>query len=52
MEMTGLNYFKDKIIEVACALTDFELKHIIQGPEIIIHADKHILDEMDEWCTK
>ncbi|CAD8066504.1 unnamed protein product [Paramecium primaurelia] len=51
MEMTGLNVFQDQILECACILTDFKLQTIIKGPHLIIHADKQILDGMDQWCT-
>ncbi|CAD8200978.1 unnamed protein product [Paramecium octaurelia] len=51
MEMTGLNVFEDQIIECACILTDYKLQTIIKGPHIVIHADKQVLDGMDQWCT-
>ncbi|CAD8096332.1 unnamed protein product [Paramecium sonneborni] len=51
MEMTGLNVFQDQILECACILTDYKLGTIIKGPHLVIHADKQILDGMDQWCT-
>lgn len=47
MEMTGLDIQKDLILELACVLTDGSLKNIVKGPNLIIHCDKEILDNMD-----
>ncbi|CAH1173505.1 unnamed protein product [Phaedon cochleariae] len=52
MEMTGLNVDQDKIMEIACLVTDSNLNIIAEGPEIIINQPKSILDSMDEWCIK
>ena len=49
--MSGLNVMKNKILEFACIITDPTLSQIIEGPSLIIHADKEELDSMDEWCT-
>lgn len=58
LEMTGLNLHKgkiglniDKIIEIACILTDVNLERKIIGPNIVIHASDELLLTMDEWCT-
>ena len=37
LEMTGLKLNRDKIIEIACLLTDEELNIISQGPCLIVH---------------
>jgi oligoribonuclease len=50
-EMTGLDLTKDKIIEIAVVITDGELKQVIQGPNLIIHQSKSLMDTMDAWCT-
>jgi oligoribonuclease len=52
LEMTGLNFEKDTIIEIATIVTDAQLNEIALGPDLIIHAPDSILDSMDEWCTK
>jgi oligoribonuclease len=52
LELSGLDIKKDKILEIACILTDGNLEHQILGPEIVIQSDKNVLDNMDEWCTK
>jgi oligoribonuclease len=52
LEMTGLNYEKDSIIEIATIVTDSQLNEIAVGPDFVIHASDFLLDGMDEWCTK
>ncbi|PCH35639.1 ribonuclease H-like protein [Wolfiporia cocos MD-104 SS10] len=51
-EMTGLIPRKDKLIEIAVLITDGNLELVDEGIEFVIHADKKLLDGMDEWCTK
>lgn len=48
--MTGLNIEKDKIMEVACLVTDAHLDIVAQHPEIIIHQPPDVLKQMDDWC--
>lgn len=50
--MTGLNVDQDKIMEIACIVTDTELNIVAEGPEIIINQTKEALDNMNEWCIK
>jgi oligoribonuclease len=52
IETTGLDADKDKIIQIACVLTDFSLniKHIL--PEIVLSCDQNTLNNMDDWCKK
>ncbi|XP_044756086.1 oligoribonuclease, mitochondrial isoform X4 [Coccinella septempunctata] len=50
MEMTGLDIEKDKIMEVACLVTDSQLNIIAEGPDLVINQPKNILDNMNEWC--
>lgn len=50
--MTGLNIEEDKIMEVACLITDSNLNIIAEGPDIIIHQPENILNNMNEWCVK
>ncbi|CAG9856483.1 unnamed protein product [Phyllotreta striolata] len=52
MEMTGLEVDKDKIMEIACLVTDADLNVVAEGPDIIIHQPKTILDNMNSWCKK
>merc|ERR1712130_190248 len=52
-EMTGLNYAgEDRIMEIACIVTDKELNVLVHGPELVFHLPDDLLQSMDEWCTK
>lgn len=50
--MTGLNIHTDKILEVAVLITSADLDIIAEGPDIVIHQPKEILDNMNDWCVK
>ncbi len=50
-EMTGLDVFNDRIIEICCILTDGNLNVLDEkGYHSYIHCPKDILDNMNEWC--
>ncbi len=49
MEMTGLRPEKDRILEIACIITDTSLNEIAQGPVLAVHQDEAVLATMDEW---
>ncbi|KAK9838571.1 hypothetical protein WJX81_007867 [Elliptochloris bilobata] len=51
LEMTGLDLDSDTVIEVACIITDGELEHVIEGPDVAIHHDEAVLSTMNEWST-
>lgn len=50
LEMTGLDIEVDRIIEIACIITDGNLNKSIEGPELVIHQTKECLDKMGDWC--
>lgn len=50
MEMTGLDIEKDRIMEIACLITDNSLNIIAEGPNIIIKQPDELLNSMNEWC--
>lgn len=50
MEMTGLNVRKDRIMEIACLITDDKLNILAEHEAIIIHQPDSLLGEMNEWC--
>ncbi|KAI4308270.1 hypothetical protein L6164_031362 [Bauhinia variegata] len=50
LEMTGLNTEVDRILEIACVITDGTLTKIVEGPNLVIHQSKECLDRMGEWC--
>lgn len=47
--MTGLNPVADRIIEIACLVTDAQLNQVAQGPSMVIHQQNDVLGSMDEW---
>merc|ERR1712029_554107 len=51
-EMTGLDITKDKLIEIAVVVTDKDLNILKQGPNLVIHQSKEVMDNMNEWCVK
>lgn len=51
MEMTGLDPQTCHIIEIATIVTDKDLNTIAEGPALVVHQSKELMDGMDEWCT-
>ncbi len=49
MEMTGLDFQKNRILEAAIIITDFNFKTLVQKDFIIFQNDSE-LNKMDEWC--
>lgn len=49
LEMTGLNPDSDRIIEMACIVTDSSLNVVAEGPVIAVSQPQELLDGMDEW---
>ncbi len=49
MEMTGLNPWVDRIIEVAIVVTDESLDVVAQSEAIAIRQPAAVLDAMDQW---
>ncbi|XP_011008387.1 PREDICTED: oligoribonuclease isoform X2 [Populus euphratica] len=57
LEMTvvlvaGLNTEVDRILEIACIITDGYLTKSVEGPDLVIHQSKECLDRMGEWCQR
>lgn len=52
LEMSGLNPDSDHILEIATIITDANLEIVAEGPDLVIHQPKKVLDHMDEWCQK
>ncbi|CAL5033122.1 unnamed protein product [Urochloa decumbens] len=50
LEMTGLDITKDRILEIACIITDGKLTKRIEGPDLVIRQSNECLDGMNEWC--
>ncbi|XP_044506249.1 oligoribonuclease-like isoform X3 [Mangifera indica] len=47
---SGLNIEVDRILEIACIITDGKLTKSVEGPDLVIHQSKECLDSMGEWC--
>ncbi|VAY02415.1 Oligoribonuclease [Arsenophonus endosymbiont of Aleurodicus dispersus] len=52
LEMTGLDPEKDRIIEIATIITNFNLTILSEGPVIAIHQSEQQLSLMDKWNVK
>lgn len=50
LEMTGLNVEDDRILEIACIITDGQLDKTVEGPYLIINQSEECLARMNEWC--
>ncbi|XP_041979845.1 oligoribonuclease, mitochondrial isoform X2 [Aricia agestis] len=50
LEMTGLDINKDHIMEIACLVTDADLNIVAEGPNVVIHQPREVLDQMGDWC--
>ncbi|SNX84007.1 related to REX2 - Oligoribonuclease, mitochondrial precursor [Melanopsichium pennsylvanicum] len=51
-EMTGLNIEKgDRLLEIACIITDGDLNPVDQGVSYVITTPKDVLDRMNAWCV-
>jgi len=49
LEMTGLEPFQDRILEIATLITDSDLRILAEGPVVAIHQPEHVLAGMDAW---
>ncbi|AFL75894.1 oligoribonuclease [Thiocystis violascens] len=49
LEMTGLDPFQDRILEIATIVTDTQLRILAEGPVMAIHQTDDILGGMDDW---
>lgn len=51
-EMTGLDPKKERLLEVACIITDGQLVPVDEGVSYVIQTDPAVLAGMDEWCVR
>ncbi|HYD48623.1 MAG TPA: oligoribonuclease [Terriglobales bacterium] len=49
MEMSGLDPDRDVILEIATVITTNELELVAEGPAMVIHQSRELLDGMDDW---
>lgn len=52
LEMSGLDPDKCAILELACIVTDVDLKELGEGIDLVVHQPDPVLDAMDDWCTR
>lgn len=52
LEMSGLEIETDRILEIACVITDGKLEKMVEGPDIVISQPEEVLAGMGEWCTE
>lgn len=52
LEMSGLDFARDRIIEIATIVTDLQLNVVVEGPVLAIRQPDELLNSMDEWNTK
>ena len=50
-EMTGLDLAVDELVEIAVVITDFELRPVDPGFQIVIKASDAALEQMNEFVT-
>ncbi|KAK6508405.1 hypothetical protein TWF506_010498 [Arthrobotrys conoides] len=51
-EMTGLTPPQDKLLQIACYITDSQLTLLEPiGFEVVISRPQSLLSQMDDWCT-
>ena len=51
-EMTGLDVQNDVIIEIACLISDDHLNIVAEGPNLIVHQTKEVMNSMNDWCQE
>ncbi len=49
LEFSGLDFKKDRIMEIAVLVTDEQLNILAKGPNLAIKTPKEILENMDRW---
>lgn len=48
-EMTGLDYVKDALVEIACVVTDFDLNPLGDGVDLVIKPPAEAVAQMDDF---
>ena len=50
-EMTGLDLAVDELVEIAVVITDFELRPVDPGFQVVIRASEAALENMNDFVT-
>lgn len=51
LEMTGLDEYNDKILEIGVIITDINFK-ILETYHRIVYQEQSVLDNMNDWCKE
>jgi len=49
LEMTGLDPARHTIVEIACLVTDDDLRLVAEGPDLVVHASPEQVAGMDDF---
>lgn len=52
LEMSGLDPQQHRILEIAVVITDAQLTVLAETASLAIFQPAHVLNAMDEWCTR
>ena len=52
LEMTGLDYTKDSILEIATVITDSNLNILSKGPDLAIFQEEEVIHNMNSWSEE
>ncbi|MGB2982806.1 MAG: oligoribonuclease [Candidatus Bipolaricaulia bacterium] len=52
LETTGLSVSRHAILEIASIVTDKDLNIVGEGPDLVIHQPREVLERLDPWCEK
>ena len=52
LEMSGLDFAGDRILEIACIVTDSQLQAVGSEFDLALHQSEVVLTGMDEWNTR
>jgi oligoribonuclease len=48
--LQGLDINNDTILQIAVIITDGDLRHVVEGPELVIGHTEEALARMNDWC--
>lgn len=51
-EMTGLDVFSDRLLEICVLVTDRDFNVLAESDEYVVHQPNAILEQMDDWNQK
>ena len=51
-EMTGLDVDRNRLVEIACIVTDGQLKQLAEFGPVAIQQPPEVMRDMSEWCQE